>query len=281
MDDNEKLDEERKNYKQWKNRISGVSNSGSVGPTSNSFGGVTSSNYVSSNSNTNSKSTAKNDYDPTKFKKTEIKKNQISDSESDEENANKKKKKSKKTEDEEKPKKVKKQEIEQPSKPELNKGLFNIKNPSGKQKKEEDDEFEEVQENNDIFNLGNSKTNDNNTKINNQEKNVIPDIFGVTSTTTNSTTNSFNPDIFSFTTNSTNTSKPQQTNVIDFSFQTSNPIKQVDIFSMGNQEAKPQTQNQSQSQNIQGTSKLSTEELLASKLFFNFSFYRNEKYQYR
>ena len=88
VEDTDKLEEERKNYKGWKNRIAGVSSSGGTTSVSSSnygsssYGGVSSSQYTKKSEKTSNR--VNSNYDPNNYKKTEIKKSNI-ESDSDEE----------------------------------------------------------------------------------------------------------------------------------------------------------------------------------------------------
>ena len=217
-EDSEKLEEERQKYKGWKNRIAGVSNSGNTGggnstsvsssnyknTGNNAFGGVSSSNIQDKNKvNTN--------YNPSSFKKTEIKSKNI-DSDSDEEKDNKKGKSKTKEQadsDDEPPKnkRYQKEEVKEIKEIKQVKEIKPKINLKGFKKEDEDDiEFEEVKENL--------------KQIENKNKNEI-DFFPTTQTNYQSQPKKVENNIDFFTQFADTSSKPNtnnsKINEIDFS----------------------------------------------------------------
>jgi len=218
LEDSDKLDEEKKNYKEWKNRIAGVSNNGSTnGISSVSSSSITQSNYggVSSSNYNHKKNEDRNrvgtNFNPDTFKKTEIKRNNIDSDEDNEDDKDNKYNKDNKDKDND----------------------YNNRNNKEKQKRiinnkgNNDDEFEVVQEknvnNNKKLNL---KGNENKVVVDDEDffcevkeknKNEI-DIFG--SSTIDDKSKNDKIDFFSF----ANTSENKE-NTFDFSANNSNNNK--------------------------------------------------------
>lgn len=161
VEDSSKLDEERDNYKGWKNRIAGVSQSGSTSVSN--YGGVSASGFTNSGKygargsnpapvKKTSKNTVGTNFNPNDFKKTTIKGRHIESSDEESPSPKKQKHKSKKEDsgsDEEQNSKTNnkniKQEIPNAEKTnKINKVNVNIKSFG---KKKEDEEFIEVEEN--------------------------------------------------------------------------------------------------------------------------------------